>query len=117
MHAPYVTTLIGTLRTGLLGTSNAMAVQTPNNSTSVLQPIQEKMGVNCQGGYGCDHFDATGKKNGKTAVIDYIVSAIDGVDQNRIYHNGERIACQPGSYHYDIGLHTGETVGGICAFL
>ncbi|KAK4551825.1 hypothetical protein LTR86_010911 [Recurvomyces mirabilis] len=117
MHTTYVTALITALSAGLLGTSTAMAVQTPNNSTNGLQPVGEKMGVNCQGSYGCDHFDASGKNNGKTAVIDYIVSAIDNIDQNRIYHNGERIACQPGSYHYNIGLHTGEITGGICAFL
>ncbi|KAK4892092.1 hypothetical protein LTR10_011051 [Elasticomyces elasticus] len=74
-------------------------------------------GINCHGSSACAAFqknDGSGATYTNPNVVVRLVNFIKTVDDNRMYENGQHIACLPGLYNINDG---GEVNGAICAFL
>ncbi|KAE8351729.1 killer toxin [Aspergillus coremiiformis] len=74
-------------------------------AVSLVSSSEAKLGINCRGSANCNTF---GIANSQIAV--QLKHAIDGIDTNRWYNNGEHIACVGSGARI-----TGN--GGFCAFL
>ncbi|KAB8221349.1 killer toxin [Aspergillus novoparasiticus] len=69
----------------------------------LVSSSEAKLGINCRGSANCNTF-------GNTQMAFQLKHAIDGIDPNRWYNNGEHIACVGSGARI-----TGN--GGFCAFL